>query len=176
MIVVILPDSGRNYLSKLYNDEWMRANGLLATPGAVVRVGECSRTATTASDPRPVVLARTTDRVGDGDRAGSSDFGDQPAARVGGPRTASGSTGIVGSVSERGLLDRAYRDPAIVERTVGEVMDRAAARVREVAPAWTRCSPCSRTARRRCSRSVAGGRRASVAELDVLEYLAHRPA
>ena len=31
--------------------------------------------------------------------------------------------GIVGSISEKGLLDRAFRDPSIVERTVGEVMD-----------------------------------------------------
>lgn len=26
IVVVLLPDGGRNYLSKLYNDEWMRAN------------------------------------------------------------------------------------------------------------------------------------------------------
>ena len=32
--------------------------------------------------------------------------------------------GIVGSVSEKGLLDRAYRNPEVVARTVGEVMDR----------------------------------------------------
>ena len=40
VVVVLLPDGGRNYLSKLYNDEWMRANGLLATTGAVTRVDE----------------------------------------------------------------------------------------------------------------------------------------
>jgi cystathionine beta-synthase len=38
VIVVILPDTGRNYLSKLYNDDWMRAHGLLeaveSTPSA----------------------------------------------------------------------------------------------------------------------------------------------
>ncbi|MPN61330.1 putative cystathionine beta-synthase [bioreactor metagenome] len=28
-IVVILPDTGRNYLSKLYNDRWMIENGYL---------------------------------------------------------------------------------------------------------------------------------------------------
>jgi cystathionine beta-synthase len=28
-IVVILPDSGNRYLSKIYNDEWMRKNGFL---------------------------------------------------------------------------------------------------------------------------------------------------
>ena len=43
VIVVIFPDGGRNYLSKLYNDEWMRANGLLTTTGAVVRVDEVLR-------------------------------------------------------------------------------------------------------------------------------------
>jgi cystathionine beta-synthase len=26
-VVVILPDSGRGYLSKVFNDEWMRENG-----------------------------------------------------------------------------------------------------------------------------------------------------
>ncbi|MCW3097571.1 MAG: cystathionine beta-synthase [Chthonomonadaceae bacterium] len=28
-IVALLPDTGRNYLSKIYNDDWMRANNLL---------------------------------------------------------------------------------------------------------------------------------------------------
>jgi cystathionine beta-synthase len=32
VMVVLLPDTGRNYLSKLYNDEWMREHGLLGTP------------------------------------------------------------------------------------------------------------------------------------------------
>src|SRR4249919_4257047 len=40
VIVVIFPDGGRNYLSKLYNDEWMRANGLMTGTGAVSRVEE----------------------------------------------------------------------------------------------------------------------------------------
>lgn len=29
MMVVIMPDTGRNYLSKVYNDDWMRENGYL---------------------------------------------------------------------------------------------------------------------------------------------------
>ena len=32
VIVVLLPDGGRGYLSKLYSDEWMRGNGFLPTP------------------------------------------------------------------------------------------------------------------------------------------------
>ena len=31
---------------------------------------------------------------------------------------------VVGSVTEKGLLDRTYRDPTVVQRTVGEVMDK----------------------------------------------------
>jgi cystathionine beta-synthase len=33
VVVVILPDTGRNYLSKLYNDDWMRAHRLLESLG-----------------------------------------------------------------------------------------------------------------------------------------------
>src|SRR5919198_3878839 len=64
VLVVVFPDGGRNYLSKLYNDEWMRANGLLTTTGAVVRVDEVLRARQHGPDLPAVVLARTTDRVG----------------------------------------------------------------------------------------------------------------
>lgn len=36
LIVVILPDSGRNYLSKFYNDEWMRDFGFLEESGDAI--------------------------------------------------------------------------------------------------------------------------------------------
>ena len=29
LVVVVLPDSGRNYVSKIFDDDWMRANGFL---------------------------------------------------------------------------------------------------------------------------------------------------
>ncbi|MGE5295225.1 MAG: cystathionine beta-synthase, partial [Solirubrobacterales bacterium] len=32
LIVVLLPDTGRNYLSKIFSDEWMQRNGFLAEP------------------------------------------------------------------------------------------------------------------------------------------------
>ena len=34
LVVVVLPDTGRNYLSKVYNDDWMRENGFLDVDGA----------------------------------------------------------------------------------------------------------------------------------------------
>ena len=121
---MILPDGGRNYLSKLYNDEWMRNNGLLAD-GRRRRPdrASCSRDRHHDQEIPDVVLARTTDRVGAAidllQRYGISQL---PVSER--PDGDGRSTGIVGSVSERSLLERAYRDPAVVERTVGEVMDR----------------------------------------------------
>ncbi|MBM3274588.1 MAG: pyridoxal-phosphate dependent enzyme, partial [Candidatus Sericytochromatia bacterium] len=40
VVVVILPDSGRGYLSKIFNDEWMRQNGFLESAKQVVFVRE----------------------------------------------------------------------------------------------------------------------------------------
>jgi cystathionine beta-synthase len=35
LFVVLLPDSGRNYLGKLYSDQWLRAEGLLGADEGV---------------------------------------------------------------------------------------------------------------------------------------------
>ena len=171
VVVVIFPDGGRNYLSKLYNDEWMRANGLLTTTGAVVRVDELLRARHHGPDLPDVILARTTDRVGAAidllqlygiSQLPVSERPDDDAIE-----------GIVGSVSEKGLLDRTYRDPGIVERTIGEVMDpplptvELTATLDEAFGLLSGGSPAVVAAR--------GGRPAGVlTKLDILEYLAHR--
>jgi cystathionine beta-synthase len=124
VMVVLLPDGGRNYLSKLYNDEWMRVNGLLATTGAVVRVGELLAGRHPHGVPVPdLVLARTTQRVGEAiDQLQAVGISQMPVSEA---PEGDALGAIVGSISERGLLDRAFRDPSVVDRTVGEVMDRA---------------------------------------------------
>jgi cystathionine beta-synthase len=121
VVVVILPDSGRNYLSKIYSDEWLRTHGLLATTGAAARVGDLLAHRHHGPELPPLVLARTTDRVGTAiERLGQYGISQLPV--TGAPEGDDLAT-IVGSVSERTLLERAYRKPEIVERTVGEVMD-----------------------------------------------------
>jgi cystathionine beta-synthase len=39
-LVVLLPDTGRNYLSKLYNDDWMRENGFLRDATSPATAGD----------------------------------------------------------------------------------------------------------------------------------------
>ncbi|HWL92676.1 MAG TPA: cystathionine beta-synthase [Phycisphaerae bacterium] len=40
LVVVLLPDTGRGYLSKIYNDEWMQQYGYLAQPGRGMSIGD----------------------------------------------------------------------------------------------------------------------------------------
>jgi len=44
VMVVLLADTGRNYLSKLYNDDWMRAHGLLREPATEGDIEDLSET------------------------------------------------------------------------------------------------------------------------------------
>jgi len=172
VVVVILPDSGRNYLSKLYNDEWMRANGLLPTPGGVVTLRDILDDHHHGRQLPDVVVARTTETVGAA-IARLQEFGISQMP-VSADREGDRLAGLVGSVSETGLLQRAYRDPRIVERTVGEVMGPPLPQVHEHATLDEAFA------------LLEGGEHAVLATrgerpvgivttLDVLEYLGHHP-
>jgi cystathionine beta-synthase len=171
VVVVLLPDSGRNYLSKIYNDEWMRANALLATTGAATRIDSLLADRHHAPDIPTVVVARTTERVGDA-IATLQAYG---ISQLPVSEEAEGDdvVGLVGSISERGLLERAYRDPSVVERTVGEVMDpplplvEASATLDEAFVLLSGGAPALVAVRGERPVGV-------VTKLDVLEYLAHR--
>ncbi|MFL5680815.1 MAG: cystathionine beta-synthase [Chloroflexota bacterium] len=169
VIVVILPDGGRSYLSKLYNDEWMRVNGLLATTGAVIRVAELL--GDRHGDRLPdLVLARTTQRVGQVIET-LQEFG---ISQLPVSEDADGDSvvGIVGSITEKGLLDRAFRDPSVVDRTVGEVMDPPLPLLDASATLDEAFAMLSGGAAALVA--VRGERPAGiVTKLDVLEYLTH---
>jgi cystathionine beta-synthase len=171
VLVVLLPDSGRSYLSKVYNDEWMRVNGLLPTTGAVARVADLLTGHRHGPDRPAVIVARTTQRVGEAISV-LQEYGisQMPVSE---DATGDAVAGIVGSISEKALLDRAYRDPSIVERTVGEVMEKAlplvdaSATVDEAFALLNEGAPAVV--------AVAGEQPAGVVtKLDLLEYLSHR--
>ena len=115
VIVVLFPDTGRNYLSKFFNDEWMRQNGFLARLGAV-RIREVM-----AEHPEgmpPLVTVEASRSVGDAidlmQRYGISQL---PVTE-----DTNGHL-VVGTLQERTLLDRVYRDPAVVTTAVSAAMD-----------------------------------------------------
>src|SRR5712692_1975157 len=109
LVVVLLPDTGRNYLSKIYNEEWMRSNGFLEqfpthSVGEVVgRRGVDSRL-----PPFVGVQARDTVRAAI-DAMQHYGISQLPVVETDG----GADTRMVGSIQERTLLDRVYRDPSL---------------------------------------------------------------
>jgi cystathionine beta-synthase len=57
--VVLLPDSGAKYLSKVYNDNWMRENGFMDPDSGLGTVADLNRT----REDRSLVTVRGTSRV-----------------------------------------------------------------------------------------------------------------
>ena len=172
VVVVILPDSGRNYLSKLYSDEWLRANGLLPTSGGVVTLRDILDDHHHGRQLPDVVVARTIETVGTAiGRLQEFGISQMPVSEDhDGARLAS----LVGSITEAGLLARAYRDPQVVERTVGEVMDGPLPQVREQATLDEAFVLIDGGAS--AVLATRGDRPAGiVTRLDLLEYLSHHP-
>jgi cystathionine beta-synthase len=170
VVVVLLPDSGRSYLSKVYNDEWLRANGLMATTGASTRIDSLLADRHHAPEIPAVIVARTTERVGDA-IATLQAYGISQLPVSEEPE-GDDVVGLVGSISEKGLLDRAFRDPSVVERTVGEVMDPPLPLVEASATLDAAFALLSGGANALVA--VRGERPAGVVtKLDILEYLAH---
>jgi len=59
-IVVLICDSAAKYLSKIFNDDWMRENGFLAETEGLGTVGDLL-----ANKPEEIITARSTDHVRD---------------------------------------------------------------------------------------------------------------
>ncbi len=131
LMVVILPDSGRGYLSKVYSDQWMEDNGYLERfPPA--RVADLIRMR--HGDIPEMVAVAPTFRVGQAiDMLQEYSISQMPVAvlddgngghvRDSEPPKARHIKEIVGSIQEKSLLARVFRDPSMVENLVGEVMD-----------------------------------------------------
>ena len=64
MVAVVLPDGGRGYLSKIFNDTWMDQYGFLERTGES-HVGDVLRTKTRAGDIPPFVVVQTHQKVRD---------------------------------------------------------------------------------------------------------------
>ena len=119
LVVVLFPDSGKSYLSKLYNDEWMRQNGFLQRFAHLMRVGDVIRDRE-GGTPQLVTVSR-----GDTVRSAIDTMQRYGISQI--PVVADGTAGsvedIVGSVQERTMLDRVFREPALVDATVERVME-----------------------------------------------------
>jgi cystathionine beta-synthase len=116
VVVVLIPDSGRGYLSKLYNDEWMADHGFLRTSGHTVAdlLERKGARLTGMIHVHPSETARQAIAV-----MAEFEVSQIPVIQAEPPLAAAE---VLGSVHERDLMARAVRDPEILERSVAEVM------------------------------------------------------
>ncbi len=115
VVVVLVPDSGRNYLSKLYDDRWMIDNGFLAVEGPTAADIVAARSAALPPLVRvhPDTLARdAVSTMRDLDVSQLVVASQEPPLQ---------SKEIEGSVRELELMDRIARDVSVLNRPVGEV-------------------------------------------------------
>jgi cystathionine beta-synthase len=117
MIVVILPDGGRSYLSKIFSDSWMRQYGFLARASDLT-VGDVLRKKREAGEMPSMVTVKPHYRV----REAVALLHEHRVSQL--PVvSASDATTVVGAIGERGLLRRAAEDPALLDAEILEVME-----------------------------------------------------
>jgi cystathionine beta-synthase len=181
LVVVLLPDSGRGYLSKLYNDDWMRENGFLSRFTQPTRIGAivAGRSAETPS----VVAIACDQTVSEAiELLRQHDISQLPVVRTGtalvpanGAPTRVEVQSVAGSVQERGLLDQLFRNPDVLSAKISTVMDGpfplvdANEEVERVVPMLASGAPAVLVQRDGAIIGV-------VTRADVLEYVAHHRA
>jgi cystathionine beta-synthase len=114
MVATIIPDGGRPYVSKVFNDSWMREHGYLGGDGGLT-VGDVIRA---RSEERPLLTVGSHDPVG---RALEL-MREHGVSQV---PVVSGEDGraFLGTVSERGLLMASAEHPGILGEPVTEVIE-----------------------------------------------------
>jgi len=172
VLVVILPDTGRSYLSKIYNDSWMLEHGFTERPGTSARIGEVLIDKARIEPAIPALVAVPAhERVGNAiDRLQSYGISQIPVAKGESPQDLAE---IVGSINERSLLDRVFRDREAIHREVVEVMDPPLPVVQASSGVDEMFADLSRGAE---AVVVVDGSRPSgvLTRADLLEFLAHQ--
>jgi cystathionine beta-synthase len=178
LVIVLLPDSGRGYLSKIYSDDWMRENGFLSRFTQPARVGSV---VAGRSGETPTVVAVTCDQtVADAiELLRQHDISQLPVVRTGTPLVMEDGgaarvevQSVAGSVQERGLLDQLFRNPDALGAKISTVMDGpfplvdANEEVERVVPMLASGAPAVLVQRDGAIIGV-------VTRADVLEYVAH---
>jgi cystathionine beta-synthase len=109
--VVLLPDTGERYLSKIYNDAWMRDNGFLEPRSVAIRT---LLSAKTSGIPALVTVAAGQAVREAIDLIRRHDISVIPVVR---------DDKVVGTLSENSLMRRVLEDPKTLDRSAGDVME-----------------------------------------------------
>jgi cystathionine beta-synthase len=119
-VLMLFPDSGRSYLSKFYDDNWMIQYGFLERTTPPPAVEEVLRFRRVGHDVPDLVTVGSHEKVGAAidtmQRYGISQL---PVVRA---EPVDSLADVVGSLHERQLLDRVFRDPDALNEDVAVAM------------------------------------------------------
>ena len=113
IVVVIFPDSGRGYMSKIFNDDWMIANGFLAEGKRKATVGDVLRSKTPLP---PMITVKHDDTVKTAlDLLRQYEISQLPVMQ---------GRDVVGSVNDVGVMQAVFDQADVLHKSVTDVMGR----------------------------------------------------
>jgi cystathionine beta-synthase len=118
-VLMMIPDSGRNYLSKFYDDNWMLEHGFIERKAPVPTVEEVLHAKHGGELPALVTIS-AHQKVGEGidtmQRYGISQL---PVVRDG---SCDSLADVIGSLQDRALLERVFTNPDVLHEDVATAM------------------------------------------------------
>ena len=117
VVVVVLPDGGRGYLAKIFNDSWMRSHGFIGAAADDQTVGDLVRAK--GGSPSSLLHARPTDTLADVAARLSAHGASQLPVLSAEPPVMLGE--VIGSVSEKSLLDSILSGAASLTDAISSV-------------------------------------------------------
>jgi cystathionine beta-synthase len=116
MVVVLLPDSGRSYLTKIFDDQWMFDMGFLRAEGTVVADVLASK-----GGALPDLVLITPDEPARDAIALMRETGVSQLVVSVTKELPLAAKEVIGTVRELELMELVYRDGSVLDRPVGEV-------------------------------------------------------
>jgi cystathionine beta-synthase len=118
-VLTMIPDSGRNYLSKFFDDNWMLEHGFIERQAPLPTVAEVLR-AKHGDEVPALVTISAHQKVGEGidtmQRYGISQL---PVVRDG---ECESLADVIGSLQDRALLERVFTNPDVLHEDVANAM------------------------------------------------------
>ena len=171
-ILSVIPDSGRSYLSKFLDDNWMLEHGFLERRGKLPTVDELLRSKRVEEAAVPeLVTISAHQKVGEAiDVMQRYSISQLPVVRDG---LVESLTDVIGSLQDRDLLDRVFKNPDALHDDVANAMQPPLAAVDVDDPLDEIFATL--TGRTNAVVVARGGRPVGVlTRSDLLEYLAHQ--
>ncbi len=118
-VLTMIPDSGRSYLSKIYDDNWMLEHGFVERRAPAPTVEEVLR-AKHGGDIPALITISAHQKVGEGiDVMQQYGISQLPVTRDG---ACDSLADVIGSLQDRALLERVFTNPDVLHADVASAM------------------------------------------------------